>query len=168
MWVEGRPIAKRVGSFARSAGSTNTRGGRWQRCRYYYRVEMRRCLFSPSSALLVVYVSCNGRWSTWTKQQATVALREVLALAGARAEEHALHSLSIGGAAHLSEGEASPEMLLREGEWASDAYKAYGRSHGKVAGWAANVVTPEGVGNGIQPGQGTDWRPVGPTPKLGE
>ena len=37
-------------------------------------------------------------------------------------------------------------------EGASDAHKAYVRSHGKDAGWVANVMAQEGMGNGIQPG----------------
>ena len=79
----------------------------------------------------------------WTKQQATVALREVVVL----------HSLRIGGATRLSAGGAFPETLQREGRWASDAYKAYVPSHGKDASWVANVMAQEGMGYGIQPGQ---------------
>ena len=102
----------------------------------------------------------------WTKQQATVALREAVALAGMRADEYALHSLRIGGATHLSAGGASLKMLQREGRSASDACKAYVRSHGKDASWVANVTAQEGMGNGIQPGKGTDWGQVNPIPKL--
>ena len=53
-------------------------------------------------------------------------------------------------------------MLQREGQWASDAYKSCVRSHGKDASWVANVMAEEGMGNGIQPGQGTDWGRVYP------
>ena len=123
-------------------------------------------LFLSSSAPLVAYGSGGGRWSMRTKQQATVTLREVVALAGVRADEYALHSLRIGDATHLSAGGASQETLQREGRWASDAYKVYVRSHGKDAGWVANVMAQEGMGNGIQPGQGTDWGQVNPIPKL--
>ena len=42
--------------------------------------------------------------------------------------------------------------MQREGRGASDAHKAYVRSHGKDAGWVANVMAQEGMGNGIQPG----------------
>ena len=49
---------------------------------------------------------------------------------------------------------------------ASDAYKAYVRSHGKDARWVTNVIAQEGMGNGIQPGQGTDWGQVNPILKL--
>ena len=80
-----------------------------------------RYLFLPSSAPLVAYGGGGGRWFMWTKQQAMVALREVVALAGVRADEYALHSLRIGGATHLSAGGASPETSQREGRWASDA-----------------------------------------------
>ena len=78
----------------------------------------------------------------------------MVALAGGRAENYALHSLRIGGATHLSAGGASSEVLQREGRWASDAYKAYVRSHGKDAGWVASVMARDGLGIGIQPGQG--------------
>ena len=101
-----------------------------------------------------------------TKQLATVALREVVALAGVRADEYALHSLRIGGETHLSAGGASPETLQREGRRASDAYKTYSRSHGKDASWVATEMAQEGMGNGIQPGQGTDWRQVNRSPML--
>ena len=102
----------------------------------------------------------------WTKQQATVAPREVVALAGVRADEYALHSLRIGGATHLSAGGASPDTLQREGRWASDAYKAYVRRHGKDASWVANVMAQEGMGNGIQPRKRSDLGHVNQIPKL--
>ena len=122
-----------------------------------FMLELMSCyLILPSSAPLVAYGSGGGRWSMWTEQKATVALREVVASADVRADEYALHSLRIGGATHLSAGGASPETLQREGWWESDAYKAYVRSHGKDASWVANVMAQEGMGNGIQPGQGTD------------
>ena len=66
----------------------------------------------------------------------------------------------------MSAGGGSPETLQREGRWASDAYKAYVRSHGKDASLVANVMAQEGMGNGIQPGQGTDWGQVNSTPTL--
>ena len=97
----------------------------------------------------------------WTKQQ-----REVVALVGVRGDEYALHSLRIGSATHMSAGGASPETSQREGRWASDAYNAYVRSHGKGASRLANLMAQEGMGNGIQPGQGTEWGQVNPIPKL--
>ena len=104
-------------------------------------LELMSCyLFFPSSAPLVAYGVGDGRWSMWTKQQATVALRGLVALAGVRADVYALHSLNIGGATHLSAGGASPKRLQREGRWSSDAYKAYVRSHGKDACRVANVM----------------------------
>ena len=79
-------------------------------------IELMSCyLFLPSSAPLVACGVGNGRWSMWTQHQATVALRKVVALAGVRAEEYALHSLRIGGATHLSAGGATPAVLQREG-----------------------------------------------------
>ena len=85
-------------------------------------IELMSCyLFLPSSAPLVAFGTGNGRWSMWTKQQAMTSLRAVVALACVRADEYALHSLRIGGATHLSAVGASPEVLQREGRWASDA-----------------------------------------------
>ena len=75
-------------------------------------------VFLPSSAPLAACGVGNGRWSMWTQHQATLALRKVVALAGVRAEEYALHSLKIGGATHLSAGGATPAVLQREGRWA--------------------------------------------------
>ena len=89
-------------------------------------------------------------------------MRKVIALAGVRAEEYALHSLRIGGATHLSAGGATPEVLQREGRWTSDAYKTYVRSHGKDASWVASVMAREGSSGGVQPGQGTEWGRVNP------
>ena len=73
----------------------------------------------------------------------------MVALAGVRAEDYALHSLRIGGAIHVSAGGDTPEVLQREGRWASDAYKAYVRSYGKDADWVASVMARDGLGNGI-------------------
>ena len=87
--------------------------------------------FLPSPDPLLAYGSGGGRWFMWTKQQATVALREVVGLAGGRADKYAVHPRRIGGATHLSAGGASTETLQRQGRWASNAYKAYVRSHRK-------------------------------------
>lgn len=81
---------------------------------------------------------------------------------GSACGEYALHSLRIGGATHLSAGGAKPEVLQREGRWASDAYKAYVRSHGKDASRVADVKAQEGISGGIQPGQSIEWRRVNP------
>ena len=90
----------------------------------------------------------------------------MVVLAGGRAEEYALHSLTIGGATHLSAEGAPREVLQREGRWESNAYKTYARSHGKDASWVANVTAKEGRGNGIPSGQGTEWGQVNPPPEL--
>ena len=104
----------------------------------------------------------------WTKQQATTALRAVVALAGVRAEDYALHSLSIGGATHLSPRGATSEVSQRESRWVSNAYKVYVRSRGEDVGWVASVMAQEGMGSGIQPGQGTKWGQVVKRPGLGK
>ena len=85
-------------------------------------IELLSCyLFLPLCAPLVAFGIGHGRWSLWAQQQATAALRSVVALAGGRAEDCALHFLRIGGATHLSAGGTAPEVLQREGRWASDA-----------------------------------------------
>ena len=81
----------------------------------------------------------------------------MVALAGGRAEEYALHSLRSGGATPWSAGGATPGVLQREGRRVSDAYKTYVRSHGKDAAWVADVMAQEGISGWIQPGQGTEW-----------
>ena len=85
-------------------------------------VELLSCfLFLPPSAPLVAFGCGSGRWSMWTQAQATRALRQVVSAAGVQPAEYALHSLRIGGATHLSAGGAGPEVLKREGRWASGA-----------------------------------------------
>ena len=69
----------------------------------------------------------------WTQTPATRALRQVVLVAGVQPEEYAMHSLRIGGATHLSAGGVAPEVLKREGRWASGAYKGYARIHGRYA-----------------------------------
>ena len=82
-------------------------------------IELMSCyLLLPSSVPLIAFGVGNGRWCMWTQHQATAALRKVVALAGVRVEEYALHSLRIGGATHLSAGGATPAVLQREGRWA--------------------------------------------------
>ena len=120
------------------------------------------CLLLPCSAPLVAFAVGNGRWSMWTQHQATAVLRKVVTLAGVRAEEYALHSLRIGGATHLSARGGKPEVLQREGRWASNSYKTYVRSHGKDGSWVASVMAQEGIIGGVQPRQGTEWGRVDP------
>ena len=87
-------------------------------------IELTSCyLFLPSSAPLVAYGVGKGRWCMWSQQQATTAVREVVALAGVHTEEYALHSLRKGGAKHLSAEGATPEVLQGESRLASNAYK---------------------------------------------
>ena len=58
--------------------------------------------------------------------------------------------------------------MQREGQRASDAYKAYVRSNGEDAGWVASVMAQEGTGGRIQPWQGTKWGRVVGSPGLGK
>ena len=87
---------------------------------------------------------------------------------GGRARERVrfLRFVYIGDAMHLSAWGASPETLQREGRWTADACKRYVRSHGKDARYVTNVMALEGMGDGIQAGQGNDWGQVDPIPKL--
>ena len=78
-------------------------------------------------------------------------------MAGLQVEEYALHPLRIGGATHLSAGGADPEVLKREGRWASGAYKGYRRSHGRDPQWVPGAMAEGGEGCEKKPGQGTIW-----------
>ena len=99
-------------------------------------IELMSCyLFLPSSAPLVKYGVGEGRWSMWLQQQATTAPREVVGLAGVRAEEYDTHSLRIGGATDLSVVGTTPEVLHHDDRWASNACKTYVRSHANDASW---------------------------------
>ena len=120
--------------------------------------------FLPSHAPLVAFGTDGVSWSMWTKHKATLALRQVVSLAGLPPVEYALHSLRIGGATHLSAGGASPEVLRREGRWAGEhGYRPYVRSHGRDAAWVSDVMASE-CGMVKQPGQGTEWGEVAPSP----
>lgn len=110
----------------------------------------------PSRAPLVAFGVGGGQWAMWTKHQATVALRQVVALAGLPPEEYALHSLRIGGATHLAAGGASADVLRREGRWAGESsYQCYTRNVGADAEWVSEVLANASVEK--QPGQGTRW-----------
>ena len=111
----------------------------------------------PPSAPLVAFGCGTGRWSMWTQAHATRALRQVVSVAGVQPEEYALHSLRIGGATHLSAGGAAPELLKREGRWASGAYKGHVRNHGREAQWVSVVMAERSESFKKQPGQWTRW-----------
>ena len=120
--------------------------------------------FLPSHAPLVAFGTDGVSWSMWTKHKATLALRQVVSLAGLPPVEYALHSLRIGGATHLSAGGASPEVLRREGRWAGEhGYRLYVRSHGRNAAWVSDVMASD-CGMAKQPGQGMEWGEVAPSP----
>ena len=114
-------------------------------------------MFLPSPCPPVAFDAGNDRWSMWTLQHATTASRKDFTLAGALAEGYVFHSLWVGGATHTSAGGAAPEVLQREGRWASGAYETYVRSHGKDASWVAEVTAQEEIGGETQPGQRTEW-----------
>ena len=59
-----------------------------------------------------------------------------------------------------------PKYMQREGQFTSDAFRAYVRSHGKDAIWVAIGMAKEEIGNAIQPRQGTHLRQLKPIPKL--
>ena len=88
----------------------------------------------PSSASLVTTGTGSSKYAMRTKQQATATLRAMVALTGEWAADYPLHPLRNGGATCSSAGGATPEVLQREGRWASDAFKVYVRRHGENAG----------------------------------
>ena len=81
-----------------------------------FRVELLSCMFFSSHVPLAAFGTARGNWSVWIK--ATAALRGVVALVGLPADEYALHSLWIGGAAFLSAGEGR--------QWMQYGYKGDG------------------------------------------
>ena len=112
--------------------------------------------FLPQHAPLIAFGTGGVSWSMWTKHKATIALRQVVSLAGLQPVEYALHSLRTGGATHLSAGGASPEVLRREGRLAGEqGYRPYVRSHGRDAAWVSDVMASE-CGMAKRPGQGTE------------
>ena len=116
--------------------------------------------FLPSHAPLVAFGVGQGQWAMWTKCQATVALRQVVALAGLQPEEYALHSLRIGGATFLAAEGASPEVLRREGRWSGESsHQCYVRNVGGDASWVSEVLANKEKVT-TQPGQGTRWGDV--------
>ena len=72
-------------------------------------------LLLPAWAPLVVNGSGSGRWSMWTKQQATVSLRELVALTGVRVDEYALHPSRNGSTPHSSPGGGLPRDVAARG-----------------------------------------------------
>ena len=119
--------------------------------------------FLPPHAPLVAFGTDGVSWLMWTKHKATLALRQVVSLMGLQPVEYALHSLRIGGATHLSASGASPEVLRREGRWAGEHGYRPVRSHGRDAAWVSDVMASE-CGVAKQPGQGTEWGKVAPSP----
>ena len=113
---------------------------------------------------LVAFGTGDGSWSMSTKHKATIALRQVMSLAGLQPVEYALHFIRIGGTTHLSASGASPEVLRGEGRWAGGhGYRPYVRSHGRNAAWVSDEMTSE-CGMAKRPGQGTGWGEVAPSP----
>ncbi|CAB1118999.1 unnamed protein product [Ectocarpus sp. CCAP 1310/34] len=112
--------------------------------------------FLPSHAPLVAFGVGQGQWAMWTKCQATVALRQVVALAGLQPEEYALHSLRIGGATFLAAEGASPEGVGRGSVVTS---VTFGMFVGGDASWVSEVLANKEKVT-TQPGQGTRWGDV--------
>ena len=83
----------------------------------------------PPSAPLVRFGCGSDEWGMWTQAPATMGMRQVMSVAGVQPEVYALHSLRIRDVTRMSAGGAAPEVLKREGRWASGAYKGYVRSH---------------------------------------
>ena len=115
-------------------------------------------LLLPPSAPLASYSTSGGGWDVWTQSQATTALRKVVAVAGMKPQEFALHSLRIGGATQLSASGVAENVLQREGRWRSDAYKVYERNVGQEVRLVSDALaTAEGSSSRRQPGHGTVW-----------
>ena len=69
-------------------------------------IELLSCyLFLPQLVTLVAFGCGNGRWCQWRECK--------------RKNTRCIYSLRIEGATHLSAEGADPEVLKREGRWAS-------------------------------------------------
>jgi hypothetical protein len=97
------------------------------------------------------------RWRVWTRNQATVSLRELVGRQGLVSEEYALHSGRIGGATRLAAGGVSTLEIQRQGRWKSDAFMMYVRATREEEDKVSCVLASNAVAAGIQPGQGTKW-----------
>ena len=100
------------------------------------------------------------RWRVWTRNQATVSLRDLVGKQGLVSKEYALHSGRIGGATRLAAGGVSTLEIQRQGRWKSDAFMMYVRATREEEDKVSRVLASNAVAGGIQPGQGTKWEGV--------
>ena len=98
-----------------------------------------------------------GNWRVWTRNQATVSLRDLVGRQGLVPGEYALHSGRIGGATRLAAGGVSVMEIQRQGRWKSDAFMTYVRATRDEEVKVSRVLASNAVAGGIQPGQGTKW-----------
>lgn len=111
-----------------------------------------------------------GKWKVWGRDRATKCLREGLegvgkrwgeegrgAGAGLVPEHFALHSGRIGGATRLAAMGVAEAVIQKEGRWASDAYKVYGRANMEHPVLVSGVLEAGAGRYDRQPGQGTKF-----------
>ena len=89
----------------------------------------------------------------WTREEATVALRLLIARQGLQAEEYALHSGRIGGATRLAAARVSAFAIQREGRRKSDAFMEYVRANAEGVREVSSALAVNAEEDGVQPGQ---------------
>ena len=89
-----------------------------------FMVDLLSCnMLLPPSAPLVRFGCGSDEWGMWTQAPATMGMRQVMSVAGVQPEVYALHSLRIRDVTRMSAGGAAPEVLKRDGRWASGVYQ---------------------------------------------
>lgn len=90
-------------------------------------IEFLSCFIElTQDGLLMMHVREDDRRIVWAQGPASRALRLLEAKAGIHPSDYALHSLRVGGAAHLSDAAASPEVVQKEGRWRDGGQKRTG------------------------------------------
>jgi len=111
----------------------------------------------PEHAPLSSYRS-KGKVVTWRYDQATQALKEIVAESGAKPDGFTLRSLRIGGGSTLAAGgTVSERVIQREKIWKSGAYKVYTRNNKEGISQVSRKLADTGKGSQRQPGQDTVW-----------
>ena len=86
-------------------------------------------------------------------------MRKVVAVAGMKPQEYALHSLRIGGATLLSASGVAENVFQREGRtrWTSDACKVHERNFGQEVRLVSDALATAEGSSRRQPEHGTVW-----------
>lgn len=107
-------------------------------------------LFPVNAPLMTYGVRDKAGLLVWNRDDAAIALREVVALGAVPPAEFALHCLRKGRATHFSAAGVPSEMLHEE-KWKSGAYKTYVRANDTRYGLLSEVFPDRRRGGDRQP-----------------